>query len=199
MTTPGEHLTTVLDQLADLIAQVQPEQYDAPTPCPEFDVADLRNHILGWADFFATALADPQGTERPAADAYLAAEAPGQAADDLRAVSRQVAAAVRGGVAQQQVTLFGAPMPGSATLGMCLGEYLVHGHDLAQATGLPWNPPAEAVSVTLAFMPSMLTDEFRGPDKSFGHPVEVPASASDLDRLVAFTGRDPGWKAGSAS
>ena len=113
----------------------------------------------------------------------------------LREASAKFAAAVANGVGDQQITMFGSPMPGWMGLSMCLSEFLVHGHDLAQATGLPWNPPAEASAAALAFMPNMLTDEYRGPDKSFGYPVPVPDSAPDQEKLVAFTGRDPSWKA----
>ncbi|MCE0534656.1 TIGR03086 family metal-binding protein [Kineosporia rhizophila] len=192
----GLHLPIVLDQLADLLAQVKPEQYSAPTPCPEFDVSKLRSHILGWALFFGAVFERPQGTdERPDVEGYQAPQSPAEAAEVMRGARRQISAGVDAGVADEQVVMFGGPLPGSAGLGMCLGEYLVHGHDLAQATGLPWNPPAEAVAAALAFMPKMLTDEYRGPDKSFGYQVEVPGTASDLEKLVAFTGRDPYWQA----
>jgi uncharacterized protein (TIGR03086 family) len=188
-------LPAVLDQLSDLLGKVTPDQYAAPTPCPQFDVAVLRSHILAWSQFFAQALEDPSGTgERVDVDSYEAPSDPAEAASLMRELSGRVQTTLDAGVADQQVTLFGGPMPASVTLGMCLGEYLVHGHDLAQATGLPWNPPADAVDSALAFMPTMLTDDFRGPDKSFGYPVEVPSSASDLDKLVAFTGRDPAWE-----
>jgi len=192
----GPQLVAVLGQLSDLLGRVEPEQYSSPTPCPDFDVAVLRSHILAWAQFFVIAFEHPDGSgDRPDVDSYVAPADPGEAAGVLRELSGRLQATIDAGVADQQVTLFGGPMPASMTLGMCLGEYLVHGHDLAQATGLPWNPPADAVAAALAFMPSMLTDDYRGPDKSFGYPVEVAESASDLDKLVAFTGRDPSWKA----
>ena len=192
----GLHLPIVLDQLADLLAQVKPEQYSAATPCSEFDVSKLRSHILGWALFFGAVFERPQREgERPDVESYQAPESPAEAAEVMRGARRQFSAGIDGGVADEQVVMFGGPLPGSVGLGMCLSEYLVHGHDLARATGLPWNPPVEAVAVALAFMPKMLTDDFRGPDKSFGDQVEVPGTASDLEKLVAFTGRDPYWQA----
>ncbi|GAA3592790.1 TIGR03086 family metal-binding protein [Kineosporia mesophila] len=192
----GQYLTSVLDQLADLVAEVEPSRYGAPTPCPEFDVAVLRNHILAWAQFFAASFEHPDGSgERPDVDGYEAPASPAEAADVLRDASRRIAACVAAGVADQPVTMFGGAMPGSMSLGMCLGEYVVHGHDLALATGLAWDPPAEAVAAALDFLPSMLTDEYRGPDQSFGYAVEVPATAPALDRIVALSGRDPYWKA----
>ncbi len=194
--TSDTQLPAVLDELSDLLGKVTPDQYAAPTPCPEFDVAVLRSHILAWGQFFAQALENPSGDgERVDVDSYEAPADPTEAAALLREVSRRVQTTIDAGVAEQQVSLFGGPMPASVTLGMCLSEYLVHGHDLARATGLPWNPPADAVDSALAFMPTVLTDEYRGPGKSFGYPVEVSSSASELDRLIAFTGRNPSWPA----
>ncbi|GAB3247698.1 TIGR03086 family metal-binding protein [Kineosporia babensis] len=192
----GPHLVSVLDALADLLAQAQPEHYSNATPCDDFDVAVLRSHILAWAQFFTVSLEQPDGSgDQLDVDTYEAPADPAEAAALLRSVGQRISACIEGGVASAPVTLFGSPMPGWMVMGMCLGEYLAHGHDLAQGLGLPWNPPAEAVATALEFMPMMLTDDFRGPDKSFGYPVEVPESASDLDKLVAFTGRDPYWKA----
>jgi len=188
-------LPGVLDQLAALLAQVQPDQYGLPTPCPEFDVAALRDHIVGWLEFFAAAFEDPDGTgERPDATSVAAAVDPAEAADTVRAAAARISATLQAGLAQRQVCLFGSAMPGIVPVNMCLLEYLVHGRDLAVATGSDWEPPVGTVTAALTFAPSMLTDDFRGPDKSFGYQVEVPESASELDRLVAFTGRDPYWK-----
>jgi hypothetical protein len=74
---------------------------------------------------------------------------------------------------------------------MTLGEYLVHGSDLARATGRPWDPPIAATQAALDFMPTMLTDEYRGEGKSFGYRVDVAPDASALDQLLGLCGRDP--------
>lgn len=41
-------LESVLTKDAALLAAVRPEQLGAPTPCPEYDVHALVNHIVGW-------------------------------------------------------------------------------------------------------------------------------------------------------
>ncbi|GAB6898485.1 hypothetical protein JCM9957A_15750 [Kineosporia succinea] len=193
---PGPHLLAVLDQLADLVGQIQPSQFARPTPCSEFDVALLRSHTLAWAQFFAGVFERPASSvPAPDVDGYEAPADPAEAAEVIRDARRRFASGIEAGVADEPVAMFGDPMPGVIGLNMCLSEYLVHGHDLARATGLPWHPPAEAAAAALAFMPNMLTDDFRGPSKSFGYAVPVPDSAADLEKLVAFTGRDPYWKA----
>ncbi len=85
-------------------------------------------------------------------------------------------------------------MPGELALGMILWEYQMHGWDLARATGQAWSPPAAASEASLEFAPGMLGPDYQGPGKPFGEPVEVPADAEPLDRLLALSGRDPRWQ-----
>jgi uncharacterized protein (TIGR03086 family) len=84
-------------------------------------------------------------------------------------------------------------MPGELAAGMILWEYQVHGWDLARATGQRWCPPPAASQASLRFAPAMLTEDYQGEGKAFAAPVEVPATAPPLDRLLGLSGRDPGW------
>lgn len=45
-------LQSVLNKTGDIVAGVGEEQLGLPTPCPEFDVAMLRNHIVAWVQVF---------------------------------------------------------------------------------------------------------------------------------------------------
>lgn len=194
-TDPGRLIEPVLKELADVVAQIQPEQFAGPTPCREFDVAALRAHVLGWVTYFGAAFNDPDGSgERPDPEAVSAPEDPQAAAEMVRAAAAQIATAVDGGVAEHPVLMVQATMPGASMLRMALWEYLMHGNDLASATGQPWNPPVAAIEDALKFAPSMLTDEYRGEGKSFGLIVAVPGDAPAMDRLLGFSGRDPHWK-----
>ena len=68
-------LEPTLDHLAEAVAAVGPDQSALATPCPYFDVAGLLDHVLGWLQFFAAALADPVGTTtRPDPTSYRAAD-----------------------------------------------------------------------------------------------------------------------------
>ena len=52
---------------------------------------------------------------------------------------------------------------------------------------------AGAVGRKEELLSGMVTPEYRGPEGMFGDEVPVSDGASELDRLVAFTGRDPEW------
>ena len=186
-------LAAVLDDLATLVAQVTPDQAARPTPCDEYDVAALRQHVLSWLPVFATALTDPDGDGRPDPAAYRAPDGAAAAAAEVRESARQVQAALDGGVEDAPVRLLGSQLPGQVVVGMLTAEVIAHGWDLARATGLPWQPGDDVCKGALTAMDGMLKPEYRGEGKSFG--IEVPAGpdASALDHLLAFSGRDPGW------
>ena len=80
-------------------------------------------------------------------------------------------------------------MPGSVVIGMHLTEELVHGWDLAVATGqeLPIDPAA--AELALGVLRPVPEEMLRGPN--FGPEVAVPADAPSGIALVAFLGRDP--------
>jgi uncharacterized protein (TIGR03086 family) len=74
---------------------------------------------------------------------------------------------------------------------VALNELVVHGWDLAVATGQPYRADAESVPACLGFVAPMARPE--GTPGLFGPPVPVPADAPDLDRLLGLSGRDPAW------
>ena len=173
---------------ADLL---RPSQLGAPTPCTEHDVGSLRDHVLGWLTTFAAGYADPEGRAPvSAAESYETSVDP---AGDVRSAANLLDAAVRAGAADRPLVLGTDGMPGDMALSMILWEYVVHGWDLARATGREWQPSAAASEAALAFAPAMLTPEYQGEGKPFGPRVEVLPTAPPLDRLLGLSGRDPSW------
>ncbi|MEM9654276.1 MAG: TIGR03086 family metal-binding protein [Actinomycetota bacterium] len=187
-----------LTALADVV-QVTDDQLDDPTPCDGFTVEQLQNHVLGWLQFFADALADPDG-HGARIDTETRHLATGDnPAEIVTAATDRIVDAVQAGVADRLVVMAQARMTGDCVLAMALGEYLVHGWDLASAPVRRW-PDAtdrvdgEAATAALAFLESTVAPECRGPDSGFfGYEVPVPDGAGLFTRLLCFTGRDPHW------
>ncbi|HEY2207435.1 MAG TPA: TIGR03086 family metal-binding protein [Pseudonocardia sp.] len=185
-----DHLGAVLQDLAELVDGIDDGRLADPTPCTEYDVAALREHVLGWLTTFAAGFADPDG-RAPRAD-LSGYRAPADPAAAVRAAADQLDRALRDGAADRPLWLGEASMPGELALSMILWEYQMHGWDLAAALGRPWDPPGVAES--LEFAPGMLSDDYQGEGKPFGPRVAVPDDAPPLDRLLGFSGRDPHWK-----
>jgi uncharacterized protein (TIGR03086 family) len=198
--TAASYLGPVLDQLADVVTRPTPEMLGDPTPCRRYDVATLRDHIVGWVQFFAAAFADPaRKGQRPDPDGYRAADDDRDLADVVHGSARTILDAVSGGVLDGQVVLLQSRMDGPGAFAMVLGEYLVHGWDLAVAVGAPWAPPERACEAALEFFRGMVLPEYRGEEGGFfGEEVAVAPDAPALDRLLGFAGRRPDWTRSSA-
>ncbi len=186
-------LVPVLDALADVV-EVDQDRLADPTPCSAYTVARLRHHVLAWLQFFADAVGDPGGTG-PRVDPDNWSLDPG---DSPRAIvtrcSDRLVTAIEAGVDERLVMMSQARMRGDAVVAMALGEYIVHGWDLATATGRTWSVADDAANAALAFLETTVAPEFRGPDSGFfDDEVSVAADASALDRLLGFAGRDPAW------
>ncbi|MHA3702587.1 TIGR03086 family metal-binding protein [Jatrophihabitans sp. YIM 134969] len=194
MTTTADLLRPVLDDLAVVVEGTRGHESD-PTPCTELDVAGVRHHAASWLANFADGYSDPSG-QAAAAGAEVPDDVDGLV-DSVRDSTVRLATAVRDGALERELKLGGNGLPGDVALSMILWEYVVHGWDLAAATGQRWAPSDEACEASLQFAPAMLTDEFQGEGKPFGPPVPVPDDAPALDRLLGLSGRDPGWSPAS--
>lgn len=185
----------VLDALAEVV-EVPQDALDDPTPCASYTVRQLRDHVLGWLQFFAAALADQDRATRLDPDAYRTEEDPRPANEVVRQASDRIAAALTGGALARQAVMSSSRMDGPAVVAMALGEYLVHGWDLAVATGRDWTPSEPACAAGHEFFAAMVAPEYRSPDGGggfFGPEVPVPDDAGALARLLGFAGRDPRW------
>jgi uncharacterized protein (TIGR03086 family) len=181
---PTSLLASVLQQTEATIAGVGPEQAHLVTPCPDLDVTHLVDHMVGWASSFAARLhaqtfeGDPNSYRagpHPAAAFHTAAESMLSAYRDDTEASGQ--------------------MPP----GFLMMEFLIHGWDLARATGQSTDFSPAAADEALAFAREMLAPEYRGPDKSFAFEVELGGAAGSVERLVAFSGRSPDWASPAAT
>ena len=90
-------LAEVLTELAPVVGGIADDQLHDPTPCTEYDVAQLREHVLGWLAIFAAGFADPAGQAPQAStDGY---QVPADPAAEVRAASAAITQAIRAGAA----------------------------------------------------------------------------------------------------
>jgi uncharacterized protein (TIGR03086 family) len=179
-------LAAVIDKTTKLLAGVRPEQRVLPTPCPDYDVAALTDHLVGWLRMFAARAAGADYHDDP--NAYRCA---GDPAAEFAAAGEQAVAAFRSGAADRPLRMTSSELPGAMVLGMMLIEYVGHGWDLTVATGQPVPYTELEARAALDAARGMLMPAYRGPGKTFGYEVEASADASAVDRLVAFIGRNP--------
>ncbi|HUP84846.1 MAG TPA: TIGR03086 family metal-binding protein [Acidimicrobiales bacterium] len=182
-----ELLERVLDKTGDLVAGVTPDQYDRPTPCPDYDVRALVNHITGWVQSFAAGANGNTFDSDP--NAYEAGDDPSA---EFRAAASEVLSGWRTHGTDRQVGLAGGDLPGQMVLNMTIMEYLTHGWDLATATRQSVPYTEDEATAALERAQGTLPPQYRGADQPFGDIVEVPDTAPAVDRFIGFMGRDPG-------
>jgi uncharacterized protein (TIGR03086 family) len=177
---------------AEIVKATPAGQLDASTPCAGWDVRALLNHVIGTL-WLAEALFGDQAPRYPMAPGGLPpADLAGQdpAAAYAEAAAAALAAAGAGdALTRVHVTPLGE-MPGPGLAGFTTLDILVHGWDLARATGQPADLDGRLAAHVLGFAEQALaTPESRA--SRIGPAVAVAADAPVTERLVAFLGRQP--------
>jgi uncharacterized protein (TIGR03086 family) len=189
--------------VAALCDKVSDDQLELATPCEHYTVAALLDHLMALSVAFKVpaqkAVAEPGG------QAELAEESrPGQAtAKHLRADWRDqlpqrledLAAAWREPTAWEGETQAGGvTMPGDLTGKVAITELVLHGWDLARATGQPFDGDSDSLRAALDFTSMMAQPGGEGGRTGlFGPVVDGYPCESDLDRVLTLSGRDPSW------
>lgn len=179
--------------VAALVRGVRDDQLGDPTPCPAYTVADLLDHLDGLAlAFTLSARKEPlPGDGAPDVDGARLAEG---WREQLSGRLHALAEAWRDPAAYDGTAQAGPfEMPAGIAALVALDEVVVHGWDLARATGQPYAPGEEAVLASLAFAEGFEAPAGAADGGPFGPPVPVPPGAPALDRLAGATGRDPAW------
>ncbi|MET9389385.1 TIGR03086 family metal-binding protein [Streptomyces sp. NPDC006624] len=182
--------------VARLAAGVTDEQLAAGTPCPRYAVRHLLGHLAGLAAAFRDAARKDLGaTTDTSPDSALPDIGPGWR-EELPRVLGELAEAWRDPAAWTGMTRAGGvDLPGEVAGLVATDELVVHGWDLARATGQPYDPDPAALRSCLAFLSASADDPGRG--AIFGPVVPVAPDAPELDRAVGLSGREPGWTPGA--
>jgi uncharacterized protein (TIGR03086 family) len=184
-------------QLAHLVRQVTDAQQAAPTPCPRYQVADLLEHIGTMARAFTAAARKDHGpltNQQPAGDgARLPADWRTRIPADLATLAQAWSAP---DAWQGTTRIAGMDSPADMVGATVADELVVHGWDLARATGQPYQPDPAAVGAARTFLDLFASpDAPPGDDVPFGPSRPAPAGATPFDHVLALAGRDPAWPA----
>jgi uncharacterized protein (TIGR03086 family) len=186
--------------LAQLVQGVRDDQLTAATPCTETSLGALLDHVNGLAQAFtagARKTVPPGGSQAPSADAA-------QLAPDWRSqIPSRLAVLAQAWKDDQAWTgvaeVGGGKAPGETTGMFALDEVVVHGWDVAAASGQTFTVDPDLLDATYEFVRGLVAQQPRGTPGLFGPPVPVPDSKPVLDRLLGLTGRDPRWTPAAGS
>jgi uncharacterized protein (TIGR03086 family) len=188
-------LTPAAERLADLVLKVPDSQLSEPTPCPEYTLGDLLDHVGGFARAFTAAATKASGDEveapRPGDAARLEDGWRTRIARDLRGLAE----AWRDPQAWTGMTkVGGVEVPGEVAGVIGLDELVVHGWDVARASRMPFDCDAASLKGIMSFVAlDSPMGQMARENGIFGPPVEVPDASPLLDRVIALTGRQPAW------
>ncbi len=181
---PRPHYIAATRWVTNLMDGVPADRLHAPTPCTEFDVSALMGHLIGTArrsralsrgeDIFAVAMS----SDHPSAAEYasVVAEAVDSWSDDARLTAL--------------VRVPWGEVPGAGALWGYVNETLVHGWDLAVATGQPAEVETAAAEAAITVARQFIPAEIRADDDvPFGPVVEPRPDAGATERLANWSGR----------
>ena len=165
--------------LMGVVGGISPDQLDNPTPCAKFTVRGVLEHMIGGATVFAAGFrAVEPGT--PDTTDVLAAFG--------RALSELAASINSDGAFERTIQAPFGTTPGASFARYVVLDGLVHGWDLAMATGQAYEPSDALVGAVEAYAREAVPPMRDG--DTFAEAVSPAASASPIERLAAFTGRE---------
>ncbi|GII97216.1 TIGR03086 family metal-binding protein [Sinosporangium siamense] len=178
-------MSTASGRLSRLVHGTRPGQFGDPTPCADYDVRALINHV-NYVSVLFVGLAKKQ--DMPADGDYLGDDWTPEVLDTRIAALLDAwsSPAAYEGVSPG----FGLPMDHVAK--MAIFDMAVHGWDLARATGQDFAVDDEVIKVSEELIKAMApTGRQMG---VFGEEKPVPADATPFERVLALSGRDPEWR-----
>jgi uncharacterized protein (TIGR03086 family) len=167
-----------------VIAGVRPEQLDLPTPCSEWDVRAVIDHLVG-AHLYFTASLRGQAIDTSTSPPDFAATDP--AGTYTQASAEMLKVWSEPGVMDRTVETLVGPIPATVLIGMWTNDNLVHAWDIARATGQDENLDPELATRMLAMLQPMPLP--RGEGAPFKEPQPYPPDAIPEHQLAAFLGR----------
>ncbi|WP_129665553.1 TIGR03086 family metal-binding protein [Phytoactinopolyspora endophytica] len=181
--------------LADLVQGIGDDQLSAPTPCSETSLGDLLDHVDGLSLAFAAAAAKTPldgGSQGPSADVSCLGS------DWRRRIPERLEALGKAWHEESAWTGMteagGVEMPGEVAGLVVLDEVVVHGWDVAVASGQAFTCEPDLLQAVHEFVEASVAENPQGSPGLFGPPVPVGRDAPLLERVIGLTGREPSWR-----
>jgi uncharacterized protein (TIGR03086 family) len=176
-----------------VVASVTDDALDGSTPCEGAPVRQLVVHVEGLSQAFTAAGAKDLGELTDSApDPSESALADGWRTR-IPELLETLAAAWRDPSAWTGMTRAGGvDLPGEVAGLVALDEVVLHGWDIAVATGQTYEPDDASVAVVHGFLTESRKEEV--PTSLFGPVVDVADDAPTFDRALGLAGRDPAWR-----
>jgi uncharacterized protein (TIGR03086 family) len=185
-----EEMAAAAAQDAQVVAGAADRPLEGPTPCTDWDLRTLLNHTILWTAYSAERRARDEPLPDGLTETDFVAE-PGYAKAYAAQLDKAVAAWSDPAAWNRELNVMGNPTPSDGVGALLLAEMVLHGWDVARATGQDFHcdGPVLAAAAQAVAANAELFRQYQG----FAAPVELPAGASEFDRLLATSGRDPGW------
>jgi uncharacterized protein (TIGR03086 family) len=179
-----------LTWVRSLLTDLDPERMDAPTPCRDFDVRALVGHLVATVD---RARVIGEGGEVFSLPHVVTGVPDGQWAEAFSAAVQKMWEVWRDpesgdALLDRQLSAPWGSVPGRAALWGYLNETLVHGWDLAVATGQDEEADPEVAGAVLAVVERIIPSAPRGGQVPFAPPVSPRPEAGPTERLANWSG-----------
>lgn len=183
-------------RMAELVSAVPDSSLTNRTPCSEYTVGDLLDHIQGITVAFGGAADKARGATATMGPAGMAANLPPDWRTSLPRKVIELAERWDQADAWTGTTTVGGQQAPADFIGVItFGELSVHAWDLSKGTGLPFEPDPTGIGVlyevTAVTLGGANGDAMRG--SAFGPPVPVERDSDVFDRTLGILGRDPRW------
>jgi uncharacterized protein (TIGR03086 family) len=175
-----------------VVAAANTKNLEQATPCPDWDLRTLLNHTILWTSYSAERRAHGESVAEELMSKDFTAE-PGYA----EAYQAQIAKAVQAWSSPKawagDRNVMGSTMPAADIAAMLITETVLHGWDVAKATGQDYHCDGELAQALLGTVEAQgdLFRQYQG----FATAVPVPGDATAFDRALSLSGRDPQWRA----
>ncbi|MEX2395063.1 MAG: TIGR03086 family metal-binding protein [Actinomycetota bacterium] len=181
---PVARIEKATAECGEAVKGIKADQLDDPTPCSDFTVEQLLQHLIGGLDMLRDAAT---GGKPGAPDAKVDPENFAKQYDEGRAKLLDVLKDP--GVLGRTWSMPFGDMPGAMMAGIAFMEHLTHAWDVRKATGQPTSLPEGLVQECLDLVKPM--DAMLRMPGVCGPAVAVPETAPLTDQLVGFMGRQP--------